>query len=308
MKNLLSTKEIAKFLDVNEKMIYSLISEKRLPATKVTGKWLFPKHLVEQWIESNTINYPEPATQLPPYHGLLIIAGSNDPLLDASIALFNSLHPDQVTVFGNLGSMGGLKALRQKRCHIATSHLMQEGEDDYNFEFANKELENMPAIINFCQREQGLLVKKGNPKKIKKIADLATPGIRMVNRPLGTGTRHLLDKELKKAGISQNDIDGYPNERHRHMDVGLDIITGRADVGMAIRAVASVLDLDFVPLRWERYDLLVAKDRFFDKGVQLFLGMLHEKVFQDQANKFEGYDTSLSGKMVYPKTDKPEEV
>jgi putative molybdopterin biosynthesis protein len=307
MKNLLSTKEVAKFLDVNEKMVYTLVSEKRLPATKVTGKWLFPKHLVEQWVESNTINYPEPATQLPPYHGLLIITGSNDMLLDASISLFNKLFPDQVAVFGNVGSMGGLKALRQNRCHIATSHLMQESEDDYNFEFATKELENMPAIINFCQREQGLLVKKGNPKKIKEVADLAKPGVRMVNRPLGTGTRHLLDKEFKKASIACDKIDGYHDERNRHMGVGLDIITGRADAGLAIRPVASVLDLDFVPLRWERYDLLVAKERFFDKGVQLFLGMLHENVFQDQVSKFEGYDTSLSGKMVYPQTDSSEE-
>ncbi len=307
MRNLLSTKEVAKFLDVNEKMVYTLVSEKRLPATKVTGKWLFPKHLVEQWIESNTINYPEPATQLPPYHGLLIITGSNDPLLDAAIALFNTIHADQVAVFGNVGSMGGLKALRQNRCHIATSHLMQEGEDDYNFEFATKELEDMPAIVNFCQREQGLLVEKGNPKKIKAIADLATPGVRMVNRPIGTGTRHLLDNEFKKADIACDKIDGYQNERHRHMDVGLDIITDRADVGLAIRPVASVLNLDFVPLRWERYDLLVAKERFFDKGVQLFLGMLHEEEFQEQARNFEGYNTSLSGKMVYPKTDSSEE-
>jgi molybdate-binding protein len=184
---------------------------------------------------------------------------------------------------------------------------MQEGEDDYNFEFATKELEDMPAIINFCQREQGLLVKKGNPKKIKEITDLAKPGVRMVNRPLGTGTRHLLDKEFNKASIVCDKIDGYHDECHRHMDVGLAIITERADVGLAIRPVASVLGLDFVSLRWERYDLLVAKERFFDKGVQLFLGMLHEKVFQEQVGNFEGYDTSLSGKMVYPKTDKSEE-
>ncbi len=303
MTTLLSTKEVAKFLDVNEKMVYTLVSEKRLPATKVTGKWLFPKHLVEQWIESNTINYPEPATQLPPYHGLLIITGSNDPLLDASVSLFNSLYSDQVAVFGNLGSMGGLKALRQKRCHIATSHLMQDNEDEYNFEFASRELEDVPAVINFCQREQGLILQPGNPKKIKSIADLAAPGIRLVNRPLGTGTRLLLDREIKKAGIEAETIDGYREERQRHMDVGIDILSGKADVGLAIRPVASVLGLDFIPLRWERYDLLVGKERFFDKGIQLFLGMLHEPAFHEQVHKFEGYDTSLSGKMVYPKSD-----
>ena len=154
MQKLLSTKEVAEFLNVNEKMVYSLVSEKGLPATKITGKWLFPKHLVEQWIEANTINYPDSGIQLPPYDGLLIITGSNDPLLDRAISLFNSHHTDQVAVFGNLGSMGGLSALRKNLCHIASSHLLQEDESEYNFDYAFKELDQMPAIVNFCLREQ----------------------------------------------------------------------------------------------------------------------------------------------------------
>ena len=93
MKQLLSTREVAQFLDINEKMVYTLVADKGLPATKITGKWLFPLKLVEQWIETNTINYPEPTGQLPPYHGLLIITGSNDLLLDKTISLFNSLFP-----------------------------------------------------------------------------------------------------------------------------------------------------------------------------------------------------------------------
>ena len=89
MENLMSTKEVATFLNVNEKMVYTLVAEKNLPATKITGKWLFPKHLVEQWIEANTTNFPQAVQKLPPYHGLLIIAGSNDLLLDKAISLFN---------------------------------------------------------------------------------------------------------------------------------------------------------------------------------------------------------------------------
>jgi excisionase family DNA binding protein len=104
MKRLMSTREVAKFLDVNEKMVYSLVSDKGLPATKVTGKWLFPRHLVEQWVEAHTINYPEGAGQLPSYQGLLVITGSNDPLLDKAISVFNILYPDHVAVFGNLGT------------------------------------------------------------------------------------------------------------------------------------------------------------------------------------------------------------
>lgn len=281
-------------------MIYSLISEKELPATKITGKWLFPKHLVEQWIEANTLNYPKPTPQLPPYHGLLILAGSNDPLLDSTISLFNARHPDHLAVFGNLGSMGGLLALQQNRCHIASSHLMQDNEKEYNFDFASNAMDQMPAVINFCLREQGILVQKGNPKNIAGAADLAKPDVTIINRPSGTGTRLLLDNELKKHGITGDNIKGYDQLCDRHMDVGIEIIAGHVDAGPGIRPVASLLNLDFIPLRWERYDLLIAKDRFFDQGVQLFVGLLHEKEFSDLALKYQGYDVKLSGKMVYP--------
>jgi excisionase family DNA binding protein len=303
MRDLLSTKEVAQFLGVNEKMVYTLVAEKGLPASKITGKWLFPKHLVEQWVEANTINYPDPPRRLPSYEGLLIVAGSNDPLLDKTLSLFNQRHPDHIAVLGNLGSLGGLRALRRNLCHMATSHLIQEDEADYNFAYADRELEQQPAVVNFCRREQGLLVASGNPRGIQAVADLAQPGLTLVNRPNTTGTRLLLDRELAKAGIAGESIDGYHQTVVRHLDVGLEILSGRADVGPGIRAVAGLLGLDFVPLRWERYDLLISKERFFDPGVQLFLGLLPDRDFRALADQLEGYDVSSSGKMVYPDQD-----
>lgn len=299
-KTLLNTREIARFLDINEKMVYSLIAEKGLPATKATGKWLFPRHLVEQWLENQTINYPKTADTLPPYHGLLIISGSNDILLDKTLALFNRLYPDHVAVFGNLGSLGGIRALRRNLCHIAASHLLQESDQEYNFGFAREELGQVPGIINFCKREQGLLVAKGNPKKITGIPDLGRPGIRIVNRPAGTGTRLLLDTGLRKAGIDGSRIDGYDREVSRHFDVGIEVLSDRVDTGPGIRAVAGLLNLDFIPLRWERFDFLIQKDRFFERGIQLFLGFLAEPAFRELINGLPGYDLSLCGKMVFP--------
>ncbi|UCG08198.1 MAG: helix-turn-helix transcriptional regulator [Desulfobacterales bacterium] len=300
MSELFSTKEVARFLNINEKMVYALVSEKGLPATKVTGKWLFPRHLVEQWIETHTINYPENAGQLPIYQGLLIVAGSNDLLLDRTLSLYNRLDSGHVAVFGNLGSMGGLQALRKNLCHMASSHLLQEDETEYNFDFAFKELDKMPAVVNFCRREQGILVAKGNPKSISTVADLGRPGIKIVNRSLGTGTRLLLERELKKAGLKGEKIDGYANEVQRHLDLGIEILSGRADAGPGIRAVAGLLNLDFLPLRWERFDLMISKERFFDENIQGFLGLLHEKTFKTLSDEICGYDLSLSGKMVFP--------
>lgn len=299
-KDLFNTREVAEFLDINEKMVYTLISEKGLPATKVTGKWLFPRHLVEKWLENETINYPKAAEPLPPYHGLVIISGSNDILLDRLISQFNTLQSEHVAVFGNLGSMGGIRALSRNLCHIASSHLMQQNEEEYNFDFAEEELRHLPAVVNFCRREQCILLPKDNPKEITSVADLGRPGIKIVNRSLGTGTRLLFDVELGKAGIRGDQIAGYERELPRHLDVGLEVLSGRADAAPGIRAVAGLLGLSFIPLRWERFDFLILKDRFFDRGVQLFLGFLHESAFRDLARVLEGYDLNLCGKVVFP--------
>lgn len=300
MTVLLSTKEVARFLNVNEKMVYTLVAEKGLPATKITGKWSFPKHLVEQWIENSTINFPQSSAAAPDYDNLLIITGSNDILLNSAISLFNQRYPEYVAVFGNLGSMGGLKTLHRNQCHIAVSHLLEANEQDYNFEFAQNELSSLPAIVNFCRREQGLLLQKGNPQKIRNISDLGNSGMRIANRPLGTGTRLLFDFELRKARLNPAKIAGYQNEKSTHMDVGLEVLTDRADAGPGIRPVAFLLGLEFLPLRWERFDLLIPKEKFFEKPVQLFLGLLHEESFKTLFPENCGYNLETTGKVVFP--------
>jgi excisionase family DNA binding protein len=297
---LLSTKEVARYLGVNEKMVYTLVSEKGLPASKVTGKWIFPLHLVEQWVDANTQNVPEPPDTGLVADDLLIVAGSNDPLLDQTISLHNDRNGQGLTVFGNLGSMGGIRALKQGLCRIATSHLLQSENDEYNFEFANQELVPPPVVVNFCRRRQGLIVARGNPKNIRSVSDLARPGIQIVNRKLGTGTRLLLDREFKNAGIQTRLPKGYQIEVSRHMDVGLAVLSGKADAGPCIQPVAESLGLDFLPWRWERYDLLVLKKRFFDPAIQSFFSLLHDNDFRRLCDEFEGYDLSISGNMIFP--------
>jgi excisionase family DNA binding protein len=299
-KPFMGTKEVARFLGVNEKMVYSLVSEKGLPATKITGKWLFPRELVKQWLERHIVNAPDAVSQ-PVSEGTLIIAGSHDILLDRMMGLFNRLYKEYLVLFGNLGSQGGLHTLAKGLCHMASSHLLQKDEEEYNFEYMVQEIEGeLPAVVNFCRREQGLIIEKGNPRKIKGISDLGKEGLRIVNRPAGTGTRLLFDLELEKAGVEGKDIQGYGRSFRGHLDVGLEVLAGRAHAAPGIRTVAGLLGLEFIPLRWERYDLLVAKERFFEEGVQLFLGLLHEPPFQEIAAGLEGYDLSLSGKIVFP--------
>jgi putative molybdopterin biosynthesis protein len=296
----ITTKEVAKLLKVNEKMVYSLINDKGLPATKVTGKWMFPQRLVEEWLEMNILNYRQSELDMSSDTGRLLLAGSDDPLFQQTLSLFQKKGFSTVAFFANLGSMGGLKCLRRGLCHIGVCHLLQDDNQEYNFDFAEQELDRSPVFVNFSKREQGILIQKGNPKNIRSISDLARPDIRIVNRPLGTGTRLLLDYEIAKSDISTDEISGYHHEVSRHLDVGLEIVAGKADAGPAIRAVAGLLNLDFMPLRWERFDLLIARERFFEQGVQQFMGLLHDVSFQQLAETFVGYDLSLCGKMVFP--------
>ncbi len=297
---LLTTKEVASFLHVNEKMVYNLVQDKGLPATKVTGKWLFPKNLVEEWLETHITGFRGSATSRPTDEGILLMAGSDDPLFQRTLSLFYTLHSPLTAFFANLGSMGGLNTLKRGQCHLATCHLLQEDAREYNFEFAARELNDTAVIMNFSKREQGLVVSSGNPKNIHSVADLAKPGITIVNRPLGTGTRLLLDHEITVSDIRSRDIDGYHHEVSRHIDAGLAVKSGKADAAPAIRAVAGMLDLDFISLRWERFDLLIDKRRFFDENIQRFLGIFHEKVFQELVDSFIGYDVTECGKILFP--------
>ncbi|MFW2365856.1 MAG: substrate-binding domain-containing protein, partial [Desulforhopalus sp.] len=279
----LTTKEVAAILHVNEKMVYSLVNEKGLPATKVTGKWLFPRRLVEEWLETHILNYRTPGLRSSSEDGILLLAGSDDLLFQRTLSLFHKRNPDKVGFFANLGSMGGLKSLRRGICHIGVCHLLQDDNAEYNFDFADQELDKAPVFVNFSRRQQGLLVKKGNPKNIENIADLARDDVSIVNRPLGTGTRLLLDYEIARSEISSSRISGYRTEVSRHLDAGLDVFSGKADAAPAIRAVAGLLGLDFIPLRWERFDLLILRERFFEKTIQNFIGLLHEKAFRQLA-------------------------
>lgn len=299
---MLGTKELAEKLGVNEKKVYSLITEKGLPATKVTGKWLFPEGLVERWIENHTENHPGPSAPPPPYNGLIVIGGSNDLLLDKAMNLFMQRNRGLTCAFANLGSLGGLKALRAGQCHMAASHLLEDAESgsEYNFGHAARELPELPAVVNFCRREQGLILPKGNPKGIREPADLAKKGARVVNRSRATGTRLLFEKALSEAGVDTSRIQGFDDELGKHLDVGMAVLSGRADAGPGIRAVAGVLGLDFISFGWERFDLIVPKEPFFEQGVQLFLGLLLEEEFREKAAAFDGYDVSSSGRMVFP--------
>ncbi len=300
-EELMNTKEVARYLDINEKQVYALIKSGRMPSTRVTGKWIFPKQMIDTWIESNAKTGLETARQKSSrIAGALLASGSNDPVLDILQTCLRKAHDDFFIFSANTGSMAGLNALEKGYTDIAWSHLFDPETGEYNIPYLDKRAPHVKAVVvNLFFRELGFLTAPGNPRKISGVADLAQGGIRFLNRQAGSGTRLLLDHELDKNGISPDQIDGYGDEVFTHIEVGLAILSGDADTGIATAAVSSILGLDFVPLTRERFDMILDQSVFFQKGVQALMDALTGEEFRKRVRNLGSYDFRSAGKIMY---------
>ncbi len=202
-------------------------------------------------------------------------------------------------ISANVGSMGGLVALSRGESHLAGSHLLDPESGEYNLKYIRQILPNMPVkVIAFVGRQQGLLVSRGNPKGIQSLADLARQDVTYINRQSGAGTRVLLDYHLRLLGISTATIKGYRQEEYTHLGVAAAIISGRADCGLGIAAAAQALELDFVPLYQERYDLVIPKRYYEDNLLEPLIGIMKDKAFRDSVAGLAGYNIDQMGQEI----------
>ena len=198
------------------------------------------------------------------------------------------------------GSLGGLIALQEERAHLAGIHLLDEETGEYNYPYIKRILPGREvAVVHLVYRIQGLMIARGNPKKIGGIADLKRPGITFVNRQEGSGTRVLLDIKLRQLGISPREIKGYEREMETHLAVGLIVAHGEADAALGIEAAARSCDLDFLPLFRERYDLVIPIAGYRSKLLAPLLETVVSEEFKEVVNKVGGYDTSQTGMTAF---------
>lgn len=296
-KRFLDTQEVASYLGVNEKQVYTLIHERGLPATKITGKWLFPRHLVDRWLETSVAHMPTAEPLLREERDLLLIAGSDDPLFSNLVSLYRRRNPEVVTLRSRAGSGDGLLALRKGLVHIACVHLM-DPEGGYSSRFLRDRLGDDIAVVAFALRTQGLFLPPGNPLGIEGINDAARRDLRWAVREVGTGTRALMDRELDRFDVDMGDLVSRSIQRDGHLETALAILTGLADIGMGIQAAASMTGCSFIPLRQERFKLIIRRENFFLPQVQGLLDLLREQEFREMAASLEGYETDDSGKVL----------
>jgi putative molybdopterin biosynthesis protein len=265
--------------------------------TQADGIIRIPNH----W-EGIKENEPVQAELLRPLASIkntIVVVGSHDNTLDVLADCLSAHHPGLTLSSSHVGSMGGLMAIKRGVCHLAGSHLLNAEDGSYNLSDIRKFLPNIPVKrVQLVFRDQGFMVSHGTPKGIKGVDDLVRKDIRFVNRQSGSGTRVLLDYRLKQLNLNPKDINGYDDDEFTHMSVAAAVLGGTADMGLGIFAAARALNLDFIPVVTEQYDLIIP-ERFFDtENIQRLLTTIRTPDFKQRVEKLGGYHTERTGEIL----------
>lgn len=289
----LTTREVADYLRIKERRVYELVRQRAIPCTRVTGKWLFPKALIDLWLAEHVNG--EPASRPPP-----VVAGSHDPLLDWAVKESGcglALLPG--------GSLDGIARLAAGQAVVAGLHLFDAESGEFNLPALQANLSAAGlgrqglVLIEWAWRRQGLVVGSGNPHGVRGLGDLAAKGLRVVRRQQEAGSHLLLAHLLEREGLGFEDLAVAPETARSETDLGLAILEGRAEAGLAVEAVARTLKLGFVPLMRERYDLLLSRRAYFEPPLQSLFAFARGAAFAKRAGEMGGYEVSGLGTVRY---------
>ena len=265
--------------------------------TQADGIIRIPNHW--EGIKENDPVQAELLRPLASIKNTIVVVGSHDNTLDVLADCLSAHHPGLTLSSSHVGSMGGLMAIKRGVCHLAGSHLLNAEDGSYNLSDIRKFLPDIPVKrVQLVFRDQGFMVSHGNPKGIKGVEDLIRKDIRFVNRQSGSGTRVLLDYRLKQLNLNPKDINGYDDDEFTHMSVAAAVLGGTADMGLGIFAAARALNLDFIPVVTEQYDLIIP-GRFFDtENIQRLLTTIRTPDFKQRVEKLGGYHTERTGEIL----------
>ena len=286
---LFTTAEAAAYLRLKERKIYEMVAEGTVPCTKVTGRWLFPKAELDHWLASS-VSRPAGATRPDPAP---IVAGSHDPLMEWALRESGS---GLATLA--VGSEAGFSRFVAGETVAAAIHLhgLNDVGVDANVAAMKSRGDLQDAVmIAFCRREQGFLVPLGNPLKLGSIEDVAKTRARIAMRPKGAGAQLLLLALLQRAKVSLDQLAAVTPVCPTGPDIAQAIRAGRADTGIATRGVANAAGLDFVPLVWEPFDLVMRQRDYFQPPLQSLFNFLHSEELIARARELGGYDLSGAG-------------
>ena len=290
---MMTVPEVARYLRLKERKIYDLLAQKRIPCTRVTGKWLFPKQQIDIWLKHNSefqFTVSEPAKALPQ-----VVLGSHDPLLEWALSATGFPLALQMN-----GSSDGLARFAQGEGVLCGIHLLDPGSGEYNVPAVKAHARDLEVVVlNWAWREQGLLLPAGNPLNIQGLEDLPKSRARVIERQEGSGSYLLFRHLLKSAELSPGNLELLPHPARSHMEVGLAVCSKQADAGIAVQSVAQGMNLEFLPLAHERFDLVIRRRDYFEPAFKTLLKFVGSSEFTEKAESWGGYDIRSLGEVVY---------
>jgi putative molybdopterin biosynthesis protein len=290
MPDLMTTAEAAAYLRLKERKVYDLVRRGAIPCSRITGKLLFPKHLIDLWVAQNTEFGGPQLHRAPP-----VAAGSHDPLLEWALRESGS----ELAMLAG-GSEEGVRRLAAGQAVVAGLHILDSPSGDYNVA-AVRDIGRLAdvVLIEWAEREQGLVIAAGNPLGLRGIADLTDQRVRVARRQEGAGAQILLRHLVAREGLRLEALHLVSPPMLTETDLAAAVLDGKADCGFAIRAVAQRFRLDFIPLHRERFDLAMRRRDYFEPPLRALLGFAGSDAFRRQAAGLGGYDVSRTGRVVY---------
>jgi len=286
----LTTSEVAEYLRIKERTVYELVRTRRIPCSRVTGRLIFPKTMIDAWVRLR-VDYEGPSVeQAPP-----VIAGSHDPLLEWAVRESGC---DLALMCA--GSSDGLQRLERRQAVAAGLHVLDPKSGDYNRSIvAGAAQWGDLVLIHWAWREQGLCVAGKNPRGIRGIADLAQPGIVVAHRQEGAGSQILLRHLLEQAGVAYQTLCLFEPAQRTETDIAAAVLDGKADCAVAVASAAKRYRLGFVPLQRERFDLAMGRHDYFAPSLQRLLWFTRGEEFRAYASELGGYDVARTGEVIH---------
>ena len=288
----MTVQEVAEYLRIKERKVYDLLAQKRIPCTRVTGKWLFPRFQIDRWLEQNSeIQQEGLSEKMPPR----LLVGSHDLLLEWALRESNFPFAIQTT-----GSSEGLTRFMNEDAMVCGLHILDPDTNEYNIPIIQKNLDKQPVVlIEWARRQQGILVAPDNPQGIAEISDLKNKTIKVIDRQAGAGSYILLETLLQRQNIDKEELTFLVQPARSEIDIGAAVANGRADAGIAIEAVAKQFHLGFIPLGYEHFDLIIHHRYYFDEPFQRLLDFAKQPQFLEKAEELTGYDVSHLGRVRF---------
>ena len=287
---MMDTREVAAYLRLKERRIYDLVRQQAIPHVRATGKLLFPRPQIDAWIARKGARQAAVVRQRP-----AIIAGSHDPLLEWSVRESGC----GLAILA-VGSRAGIEALAAGDATAAATHWIDEASGEFNIPLVRERLAGTDVVaLEWARRTQGLLVREGNPHRIRALADLGRKKLRLAMRQPEAGSHRLLLHLLAADGVDAASLEHAARTAHAETELAALIRQGHADVGLGVESAAHANNLDFIPLLVERFDLVASRRDVFEPPLQRLLAWTRSAEFAAQAAALGGYDIANTGRVVF---------